>query len=126
VVVVALSVPAPEPMLQVTPALDESLATVAVNVCVAPWLSDAVAGLTLTVMAGGGGFCEPPPPPLPQPARIEVPQVRKQRARRIFSICNFGPPDTPGVSNLGEFRKSMPDGLSPSMPIFEFSIITFC
>jgi hypothetical protein len=78
VVVEALSVPAPVPTLQVTPALDESLATVAVNVCVAPWLREAVAGLTLTVMAGGGGFCEPPPPPLPQPARrarVEIPHA---------------------------------------------------
>jgi hypothetical protein len=56
VVVVALRVPAPVPMLQVTPALEESLATFAVNVWVALSLRDAVWGLTLTVMAGGVGF----------------------------------------------------------------------
>ena len=84
----ALSVPTPLPMLQVTPAFDASLATLAVNVCVPPWLREAVAGVTLTVMAGGG-FCEPPPPPLPQPARMaraEIPHTEKQRPERIFNI----------------------------------------
>jgi hypothetical protein len=46
----ALSVPTPEPMLQVTPAMAESFATVAVKACVPPPLSDMLAGLILTLI----------------------------------------------------------------------------
>lgn len=51
--VVALRVPAPEPMLQVTPALVESFAMLAVNACVPPAPNAVVLGLTATVIAGG-------------------------------------------------------------------------
>jgi len=65
----ALSVPAPEPMLQVTPPLDESLATVAIKDCVPPPPSDAVAGLTLTLMDDGVEVDVEPLPPPPQLAK---------------------------------------------------------
>ena len=64
----ALSAPAPEPMLQVTPAFEELFATVAVKVCVPPPTSDAVEGLTLTLMEGCVGFVGVDPLPL-QPVK---------------------------------------------------------
>ena len=91
-VVASLRVPAPVPMLQVTPALDESLATFAAKVWLEPWLRDAVVGLTLTVIAGGG-FCEPPPPPPPQPAsvvRIDVPHAKKSKGAPTLGMCKMG------------------------------------
>jgi hypothetical protein len=42
-------------MLQVTPAMAESFATVAVKACVPPPLSDTLAGLTLTLMESTTG-----------------------------------------------------------------------
>jgi hypothetical protein len=53
-------------MLQVTPALEESLETAAVKDCTPLPLSDAVVGLTLTLMEGGGFEFDPllfPPQP---------------------------------------------------------------
>ena len=52
----ALSVPAPVPMLQLTPAFDESLATLAAKTCTPLPLSDALVGLRATLIAGGGLF----------------------------------------------------------------------
>jgi hypothetical protein len=43
----------------VTPALAESLETVAVNVCVAPATMVAVAGVTATLIAGGAELPHP-------------------------------------------------------------------
>ena len=68
VFVEALSVPAPEPMLQVTPALAESFATFAVKACVPPPPSDAVVGPTLTLMEGDDVVVDAEPPP-PHPAK---------------------------------------------------------
>ena len=53
--------PVPE-TLQATPVI-EVLLTVALNCCVAPRKTLAVAGETLTLMGGGGGGEEPPLPP---------------------------------------------------------------
>jgi hypothetical protein len=97
VVVELLSVPVPEPMLQVTPAFDESLVTVAVKACVPPPLSVALVGVTLTLMEGVVGFeVDPPPPPPPQPARnVKVDNPHKttpRRKRADFSrFPNIGP-----------------------------------
>jgi len=64
----ALKVPAPVPMLHVTPALAESFATVAEKVWLPPPFNAIVAGLTVTLIACVvGAGVEPPPPP--QPAR---------------------------------------------------------
>jgi hypothetical protein len=63
----ALSVPAPVPMLQITPAFDESLATLAAKTCTPLPLSDAVVGVMATLIAGGGLFDGELL--LPQPAR---------------------------------------------------------
>jgi hypothetical protein len=49
-------------MLQVTPALAESLETVAVKDCVPFSWSEAVVKLRLTLIAGSGVEFEPPPP----------------------------------------------------------------
>jgi hypothetical protein len=68
VVVEALRVPAPVPMLHVTPALAESFATVAEKVWLPPPFNDIVAGLTVTLIACVVGVGVEPPPP-PQPAR---------------------------------------------------------
>jgi hypothetical protein len=76
----ALSTPAPEPMLQVTPAFEESFATVAVKACVPPPTSDAVDGLTVTLMEGGVGVGVDPPPL--QPAK-KANEVNAQKATRI-------------------------------------------
>jgi hypothetical protein len=67
--VAPVRVPAPDPMLHVTPALDESLVTVAVKACVAPPLRAEVPGLTLTEMDGGGGGADAGEEPLLQPGR---------------------------------------------------------
>jgi hypothetical protein len=72
----ALSAPAPEPMLQETPAFVESFATVAVKPFIPLPFSDAVAGLTLTLIEGGGGVV----PVLLQPdrkAKVDNPQKTK-------------------------------------------------
>ena len=50
---------APTEALQVTPALAESLETVAVNVCVAPATIVAVVGLTTTLIDGGAELPHP-------------------------------------------------------------------
>jgi hypothetical protein len=89
VVVTALSVPTPEPMLQVTPALAESFATVAVKACMPPPLSDMVAGLTLTLMESGVVVVVEPPPPPPQPAkktRVDNPLKTAARTERTDII----------------------------------------
>jgi hypothetical protein len=90
----ALSAPEPFPMLQVTPAFDESLVTVAVKVCDPPPLSETVAGLTLTPMETGVVFDEfEPPPPPPQPAkknRAETPLIITPRPKRTNPFTNIG------------------------------------
>jgi hypothetical protein len=58
----------PVEAVQVTPALAVSFVTVAVKVCVAPPMSVAVAGLTVTLIAGAA---EPPPHPT-TPANNEM------------------------------------------------------
>jgi hypothetical protein len=89
----ALSAPAPEPMLQVTPAFVESLATVAVKAWVPLPLRDAVVGLILTEMEGGGGVVEPLFPPQPTSNAIaENPQETTQKLRREALEPNIGPP----------------------------------
>jgi hypothetical protein len=62
VVLDAESVPTPEPMLQVTPALVESFVTVGVKTCDAPPASVTGVGLTETVMGVGVENCPPPQP----------------------------------------------------------------
>jgi len=91
----ALKAPAPVPMLQVTPALLESFATAAVKACVPLSFSDAVVGLTLTEMDGGGGFDEDPPLFPPQPVRkaiVDNPQKTTLRLRREAFNPYMGPP----------------------------------
>jgi len=80
-------VPAPVPMLHVTPALAESLLTVAVKACAAPPRSDTVAGLTLTAMEGGVVVVVedelPPPPPQPvSKVKVAKPHKAKSKAAR--------------------------------------------
>jgi hypothetical protein len=65
----ALSVPAPLPILQVTPALAESFATVVVKALLPPPFNDIVAGLTVTAIACVVDVEVEVEPPLPQPAR---------------------------------------------------------
>ena len=67
--VAPLNLPAPEPMLQLTPELEESFEMLAVKAFVSPLLREAVVGLMLTAIAGGGFDEEPEEFPDPQPAR---------------------------------------------------------
>ena len=73
----------PVEVVQVTPALAESLATAAVKVWVAPAIMAAgVSGLMATVIAGAPGVVVEPPPPLPQPvtsARARASKPADQR-----------------------------------------------
>ena len=66
-------------MLQVTPPLDESFATVAVKACVPSPPSDAVAGLMLTLIEDCVEVDVEPPPPPPQLA-TNAKQVSPQRS----------------------------------------------
>jgi hypothetical protein len=86
----ALSVPAPVPMLQVTPALAESFATVAEKVWLPPPLNDVVAGLTVTLIACVVGVEVEPLPP--QPARrtdmahVDKPIPAREKMRNVPRI----------------------------------------
>jgi hypothetical protein len=48
-------------MLQLTPELEESFATVTVKACDPPTFREAVAGLMATLIAGGAGLLPPQP-----------------------------------------------------------------
>src|ERR1035441_8984719 len=76
-------------MLQVTPALEESLETAAVKDCTPLPLSDAVVGLTLTLMEGGGVEFDPLLFP-PQPERkTSAAKPEKLILRRIAEPAKF-------------------------------------
>lgn len=62
----------------------EVLATAALKFWLLPSKTDAVAGVTVTVMAGGGGGGSilPAPPPQPIIQRVELHSVRNGRAGR--------------------------------------------
>ena len=63
--------PAPD-SVHVTPLFPESFATIAVNACVVPTCTPAVATDIATEIAAGGGVLPPPPPlPLTAPAQPE-------------------------------------------------------
>jgi hypothetical protein len=87
----ALSVPAPLPILQVTPALAESFATVAVKAWLPPPFNDNVAGLTITAIACVVDVEVEPPPP-PQPARrtdmahVDKPIPAREKMRNLTRI----------------------------------------
>lgn len=72
----ALNVPAPVPMLHVTPALAESFATVAEKVWLPPPLNDIVAGLTVTLIACVVDV-EVEPPPAHPARRTEMAKTDK-------------------------------------------------
>jgi hypothetical protein len=102
----ALSAPAPEPMLHVTPALEESLETAAVKDWTPLPLSDAVVGLTLTLMEGGG--FELDPPPFAQPARRtravspEKP-IASRETTRDFIRMTLSDPNSDSCQTLAAF-----------------------
>jgi hypothetical protein len=72
VLVPPVSIPEPVAgeMVHVTPLLEGSLFTVAVNVCVPPACTVAVTGDTVTVTGGGGVTCPPPHPKLPTASSV--------------------------------------------------------
>ena len=78
----------PVEAVQVTPALAESLVTVAAKVCVPPPISVADVGLTATLTAKGAGALLLVP--LPQPAKtpsIDIDKPRKtQKSRRALDM----------------------------------------
>ena len=77
-------------MLHVTPELDESFATVTAKACVPPPLSDAVVGLTLTLMEGGvEDGVDPPPQPAKKAHEIN-PQKTTQIPERTEAFRDIG------------------------------------
>jgi len=84
------SAPTPDPMLQVTPELEESFATVAAKACVLPPLSDAVGGLTLTLIeCGVDDDVDRPPQPAKKANEIN-PQKTTQILERTEVFRNIG------------------------------------
>jgi hypothetical protein len=74
----------PAEACQVTPALAESLLTVAMKVCVAPPINVAEPGLTETAI--GCGVCVPLPPAPPQPDNVlntEKPRKIQKNSRNL-------------------------------------------
>jgi hypothetical protein len=67
--------PAPD-SVQVTPLFPESFATIAVNACMVPTCTLAVATDIATEIAAGGGVLPPPPPlPLTVPTQPEISDI---------------------------------------------------
>lgn len=99
---------------QVTPASAGSFVTIAVKVCDPPLVTDAPAGLTVTLMGGGVEVPMPPLPPLPQSVRktrVDNPQKTTRRTIRT----DFVPfPGIASSKNLTSCRQLTNQSISES------------
>jgi hypothetical protein len=105
--------PVPE-TLHVTPLLLESLATVAVNCCVAPACTEAVAGATRRVIAGAAA--PPPPQPAMTITNVSPKSERAKHVERFITPPQRGrhavpehPPASPQRGNLAVEMEQSPD-----------------